>query len=539
MATQAEINKAIGVAEGNLTTLQEKLRIVSQSLDNINPAYQANQNYIAKLLAQQADLQAQITTTKSSVTALVAERADVERQAPAAPNPTSAPAANNTVAETAPATEEDPYEASRLAAEQALNNTPLETAPPEVNQYISVITPQGSLLFPDQATYNAWSNSERVAFATGPGGVQYVSIVPQEVENSTPPNVGNEDPEVAYYQNLQQENARAELAQQEAQAAPVDPSGFPYQEPVLNQPGTAVDDGSAAGVEQQVEILNAQSQQTRQARQNQPSSADWRVRISLAPGANYLYKAQGGSSQGREIPGPGILAPLAKTDGVVFPYTPTIETSYVAKYQNSELVHSNYRGQFYSNSYVDAINIRGIFTAQDTSEARYLLAVIHFFRSVTKMFYGKDQQAGTPPPLVYLSGFGQYQFNEHPCVVSSFQYHLPNDVDYIRADGFNNIGIDLLNRADRSSGPSLNGALGFLTAKLGINGLFPGGVAKVPSQSAVKSSISNTTNTNSTYVPTKMEISIQLLPIQTRNQVSKQFSLQGFANGDLLKGGFW
>jgi hypothetical protein len=44
---------------------------------------------------------------------------------------------------------------------------------------------------------------------------------------------------------------------------------------------------------------------------------------------------------------------------------------------------------------------------------------------------------------------------------------------------------------------------------------------------------------NSTYVPTKMEISISLLPMQTRNQVSKQFSLEGFAQGRLLSGGFW
>jgi hypothetical protein len=42
-----------------------------------------------------------------------------------------------------------------------------------------------------------------------------------------------------------------------------------------------------------------------------------------------------------------------------------------------------------------------------------------------------------------------------------------------------------------------------------------------------------------TYVPTKMEISITLLPIQSRQQVSKQFSVKEFANGNLIKGGFW
>jgi hypothetical protein len=34
-------------------------------------------------------------------------------------------------------------------------------------------------------------------------------------------------------------------------------------------------------------------------------------------------------------------------------------------------------------------------------------------------------------------------------------------------------------------------------------------------------------------------MTIRLLPVQTRQQVSKQFSVKGFANGDLIKGGFW
>jgi hypothetical protein len=44
---------------------------------------------------------------------------------------------------------------------------------------------------------------------------------------------------------------------------------------------------------------------------------------------------------------------------------------------------------------------------------------------------------------------------------------------------------------------------------------------------------------NPTYVPTKMDISLTLFPIQSREQVSKQFSVKNFANGNLLKGGFW
>jgi len=284
----------------------------------------------------------------------------------------------------------------------------------------------------------------------------------------------------------------------------------------------------------------AKNQSTLQTRVNQPAAADWRVRLRLAPNADYLYKVPAGNDPNS---GPGILAPLAATDGVVFPYTPSIETSYQAKYDSYDLTHSNYRGYFYKNSTVENITIKGTFTAQDTREAQYLLAVIHFFKSVTKMFYGQDQQAGTPPPLVYLSGFGKYQFNENPCVVTNFGYSLPNDVDYIRANGFNNIGLNMENRRSQSSGPAIGGSLGTVVSiidRLTNAGLGNGSLTNRPSPSQVNQNVANQTSINSTYVPTKMEISITLLPMQTRNQVSKQFSLKSFANGSLLAGGgFW
>jgi hypothetical protein len=44
---------------------------------------------------------------------------------------------------------------------------------------------------------------------------------------------------------------------------------------------------------------------------------------------------------------------------------------------------------------------------------------------------------------------------------------------------------------------------------------------------------------NPTYVPTSVDLSLRLLPMQSRRQVSQQFSLKGFANGDLIKGGYW
>jgi hypothetical protein len=312
----------------------------------------------------------------------------------------------------------------------------------------------------------------------------------------------------------------------------LDPNEFSAPDIAQNQPDSNAGASVARGLTNQ-----AQEQSTLQTRVTQTAAADWRVRLRLAPNATYLYKAKN----------PGILKPLANTDGVIFPYTPAIDTSYTAKYDSYDLTHSNYRGYFYKNSTVENITIKGTFTAQDTREAEYLLAVIHFFRSVTKMFYGQDPQAGAPPPLVYLSGFGQFQFNEHPCVVSNFSYNLPTDVDYIRATGFNNIGLNLENRRTQSSGPSIGGSLGTVVAiidRLKNAGLNNGSIGYISDaeQIAQMNKVNAATaqnSVNSTYVPTKMEISISLLPMQTRNQVSKQFSLEGFAQGRLLSGGFW
>jgi hypothetical protein len=264
----------------------------------------------------------------------------------------------------------------------------------------------------------------------------------------------------------------------------------------------------------------ARQQQTIAQQRRQINNGDWRVRLRLAPQAKYLYNA----------PNPGILQPLQITDGVIFPYTPTITTGYRANYSSYDLTHSNYRGYFYQNSYVEPIQLSCQFTAQSTAEANYLLAVIQFFKSVTKMFYGQDAERGAPPPLTYLTGLGEYQFNEHPCVVAQFNYNLPADVDYIRAGSPNQLGLNLVNQRDRQtvSTGSLFGGLNRLAAAL----LTKGAIPDPPAPSSLSSN-------RPTYVPTKIEIAITLLPIQSRNQISKQFSLKEFSNGNLIKGGFW
>ena len=289
---------------------------------------------------------------------------------------------------------------------------------------------------------------------------------------------------------------------------------------------TASAEASRAAARQQATLDNARRQATIQSQRKQGNDRDWRVRLSLAPQANYLYKATDQAGQ----PASGILAPLAVTNGVIFPYTPKITTAYQARYTPYDLTHSNYRGYFYQGSSIDDILIEATFTAQDTAEAEYMLAVIHFFRSVTKMFYGQDAQRGTPPPLVYLTGLGQFQYNQHACVVSQFNYNLPNDVDYIRARSKNTVSGSLLQRRDRRSVPTniFSSAL----ARLSAAGLKKGAQSSPPPVTSLGTA-------DSTYVPTKLDLSITLKPMQSREQVSRQFSLKQYANGDLLEGGFW
>lgn len=259
---------------------------------------------------------------------------------------------------------------------------------------------------------------------------------------------------------------------------------------------------------------------------------DWRVRLQLAPSANYLYNVATKDD---------LLYPLKGTNGVIFPYTPVINSAYRANYDPADLTHVNFKQFFYRNSSMDDITIQAEFTAQDTTEANYMLAVIHFFRTVTKMFYGQDGKgggpsAGTPPPLCYLSGYGQFQYSDHPLLISQFTYNLPNDVDYIRAGSTSqwpgqNISAYAPKPSAKASG---GGALAKITSFLrrSSNNLNKGGISADPAWNSLSSP-------QATYVPTKLQINLTCLPVVTRNDISNNFSVEQYATGKLFKGGIW
>lgn len=226
-----------------------------------------------------------------------------------------------------------------------------------------------------------------------------------------------------------------------------------------------------------------------------PAETDWRARISMARyTAQYFYNN----------PNNSLMYPLSQTNGVIFPYTPQITLSHTAKYNSQNLTHSNYNSYFYENSEVGAIRIQADFTCQNVVEGRYMMAVIQFFRTCTKMFFGNDTFAGTPPPLVFLNGFGAAVLPNVPCVVTQFEQTMPKDVDYIQVP-------------------------------LGVAG---GSFDRLFASTAfVESDVPSYTPSSYVALPAHAEMTITLQPVYSRKNIAENFTLQKFANGDLIENG--
>lgn len=222
------------------------------------------------------------------------------------------------------------------------------------------------------------------------------------------------------------------------------------------------------------------------------------------PQQDYRAKLQPKAGGRVDVLGPAdssnILFPLHQTSGVLFPYTPTITTGSVAEYDQTPFTHSNYGYNAYVRSYPKPISITAEFTAQSNDEAVYLLAVMAFFRTVTKSFFGITPyaKAGTPPPVLNFNYLGTYQFNQVPVVVKDFSFTLDASIDYVPVDTTNSQ---------------------LYSANMGI-------------------SLPQTSNGGYTYVPTHMtatiELETQYVPINLRNE----FNLDDFRTGRLYNKGY-
>ena len=91
-------------------------------------------------------------------------------------------------------------------------------------------------------------------------------------------------------------------------------------------------------------------------------------------------------------------------------------------------------------STIDQITVTGIFTANTAAEAQYMLAMISFLRSATKMFFGEGAHRGTPPPVMRFSAHGPHMFNSVPVVVTNHTQDFEGTVDYIDAPSIGSSG---------------------------------------------------------------------------------------------------
>lgn len=265
------------------------------------------------------------------------------------------------------------------------------------------------------------------------------------------------------------------------------------------------------------------------------ADGDWRIRLSLGEEANFFYKAIASGDLNNNI-----QTPLLETSGVIWPYTPQVTVTHSASYTPMAPVHSNYPVLFYSGSEVADINISGEFTVQSIEEGQYLLAVIYFLRSCTKMFFGQGQYAGNPPPVVFLNGYGSHYFPNIPCVITSFNHTMPNDVDYIEIPISAQQLVDNTKDASgrfRSSTPTTID--NFSDAALQPEG--------VPARPGAGVNVGKTTYfgpeaadkvlktiTSATRLPTSSTIAVTVKPIYSRNKLFDEFDLEKFASGELL-----
>ena len=195
-----------------------------------------------------------------------------------------------------------------------------------------------------------------------------------------------------------------------------------------------------------------------------------------------------------------LLYPLWSTKGVLFPYTPSLSGGNAAEYDPTSFIHSNYGYNAYVRSYPKPLSMSAEFTAQTNDEALYLLAVLQFFRSITKSYFGVNPytKAGTPPPVLLFNYLGDYQYNNVPIIVKEFSFTYEADIDYVPVNTRNNL---------------------LYSDNIGVS-LAPGssrGFTYVP-----------------THLTTQIEMEVQYIPLDLRNN----FDLDKFRQGKLMNNGY-
>jgi|TARA_B100000073_G_scaffold348296_1_gene366211 hypothetical protein len=156
---------------------------------------------------------------------------------------------------------------------------------------------------------------------------------------------------------------------------------------------------------------------------------DFRGKLQAKPGAKEeIYGSKDASSN--------LLAPIAETNGMIMPYTPAIQVQHASvEYTQYNIPQTNFDYMAYARRASPRLSVTMPYTANNVYEARYMLAVIHFLRTVTMSYYGiqNDKRRGVPPPILLFSAYGPYMFDKVPVLIQNVSFGLEQDVDYVPA----------------------------------------------------------------------------------------------------------
>lgn len=147
------------------------------------------------------------------------------------------------------------------------------------------------------------------------------------------------------------------------------------------------------------------------------SKDDLRVRILVPP--KYITEFLAGPNN-----------ELANIGGILFPYTPSISYESKAEYAEAKPLHSNFAINFYQRSSIGNISISGKFSVENTDDAIIYLSTMHLLKSLTRMRFGTDPDAGAPPPVCRLYANGDAMLHNVPVAITSYRIELPDSVDY-------------------------------------------------------------------------------------------------------------
>jgi hypothetical protein len=251
---------------------------------------------------------------------------------------------------------------------------------------------------------------------------------------------------------------------------------------------------TGAGISTDSRIVNAKAKWS-----GRNDQTDWRVRLQVPAQANELQEAIFGNGR---TDNNQLMAPLMQEglNGIFWPLTPAVVIQHSANYNALSQTHSNYPFQAYQNSQVDSLNIIGEFPVQNSEDAKHWVATVNFLRTVTKMFFGREQSLkGNPPPILHLSGYGDHMFHRVPVVVNTFNVELRPGIDYIST-----------NQVNLARTPNPRDLGGYDEAGLQV-----------------------ANNAESiTWAPTLSNISVLVTPVYSRESI-KNFSLSEFARGNL------